>query len=123
MRSVIEIRDSQESGMDGGVENEVSKSQNQRVTQIKMSGGDGVNEVMGAARDEVRKTDIGVRDVKETVGAKGKSCNIIINKLFMADFMSSFHQGIPDLLHDGLEVLIYAGDVDYICNWQGGKNG
>ena len=46
-------------------------------------------------------------DVKEVIGAKGnwQSCNMLVNKLFMADFMTSFHQGIPDLLHDGLEVI------------------
>merc|ERR1711904_481209 len=28
---------------------------------------------------------------------------------------------LPDLLQDGIEVLIYAGDCDYICNWLGNK--
>merc|ERR1711935_857510 len=62
-------------------------------------------------------------DVQETLGADGKweSCNMLVNKLFMADFMTSYHKGIPDLLHDDIEVLIYAGDVDYICNWLGNK--
>ena len=30
-------------------------------------------------------------------------------------------QMVPDLLDNGVRVLIYAGDVDYICNWIGNK--
>jgi len=62
-------------------------------------------------------------DIKETLGAtkRWSDCNMVVNKLFMADFMKSFHHVIPDMLHDGLEVLLYAGDVDYICNWLGNK--
>merc|ERR1712142_53790 len=62
-------------------------------------------------------------DVKEALGAEGswESCNWNVNQLFKVDFMTSYHKGIPDLLHDDIEVLIYAGDVDYICNWLGNK--
>jgi len=35
--------------------------------------------------------------------------------------MVNYHTKLPDLLHDGVEVLIYAGDLDYICNWLGNK--
>ena len=28
---------------------------------------------------------------------------------------------IPDLIMNGTRVMIYAGDVDFICNWMGNK--
>merc|ERR1711953_52783 len=53
----------------------------------------------------------------------GGSCNTEVALAFelAGDWMKGFHQLIPDMLHDGIEVLIYAGDCDYICNWLGNK--
>merc|ERR1712211_46983 len=31
------------------------------------------------------------------------------------------YQMIPELLEDGVEALIYAGEMDYLCNWCGNK--
>jgi len=63
--------------------------------------------------------------VKADLGVNGKweSCNMAVNLLFQTagDWMHNFHMKIPELLHDGIEVLIYAGDVDFICNWLGNK--
>merc|ERR1712061_674021 len=46
-----------------------------------------------------------------------------VNLLFVSagDWMVNYHTLLPDLLHDGIKVLIYAGDCDYICNWLGNK--
>jgi len=63
--------------------------------------------------------------VQEQLGTKGKwgSCNTEVALAFelAGDWMKGFHHLIPDMLHDGIDVLIYAGDCDYICNWLGNK--
>mmetsp|Transcript_37264 Transcript_37264/g.85996 ORF Transcript_37264/g.85996 Transcript_37264/m.85996 type:complete len:481 (+) Transcript_37264:81-1523(+) len=63
-------------------------------------------------------------DVQKQLGISGKkweSCNRIVNMAFQGDWMKTYQQMLPDMLADGIKVLVYAGDVDYICNWLGNK--
>jgi len=53
--------------------------------------------------------------------AKWSSCNYSINKMFSADWMADLSPKVADLLSGGIPVLIYAGDVDFICNYMGNR--
>lgn len=70
-------------------------------------------------------TYLNTKSVQSALGVTKKwgSCNMAVNLQFVAagDWMVNFQTLIPDLLHDGIQVLIYAGDCDYICNWLGNK--
>merc|ERR1712194_261453 len=62
-------------------------------------------------------------DVQSSLGVSKswQSCNMLVNTYFRADFMRSYMDQIPEVLEAGLKVMVYAGDVDYICNWLGNK--
>jgi len=49
------------------------------------------------------------------------SCNMGINLKFHTDWMKDFSHYVADLLNAGFPVLIYAGDVDFICNYMGNR--
>jgi cathepsin A (carboxypeptidase C) len=49
------------------------------------------------------------------------SCNFGINMKFHTDWMKDFSGYIADMLNDGIPALIYAGDVDFICNYIGNR--
>mmetsp|Transcript_19481 Transcript_19481/g.61820 ORF Transcript_19481/g.61820 Transcript_19481/m.61820 type:complete len:487 (+) Transcript_19481:103-1563(+) len=68
-------------------------------------------------------TYLNSKDVQQQLGVSKRwaSCNMLVNAQFQQDWMHNFHTLLPDMLADGLRVLIYAGDVDYICNWLGNK--
>lgn len=53
--------------------------------------------------------------------SKWETCNMAINKSFMSDWMGDFAPQVKDLLEAGIPALIYAGDVDFICNYLGNK--
>jgi cathepsin A (carboxypeptidase C) len=72
------------------------------------------------------KKYLNIPEVKKELGAQVdtyESCNMQINFRFQmaGDWMRPYHQVLPPLLEDGLRILIYAGDADFICNWMGNK--
>ena len=42
-----------------------------------------------------------------------------INMKFHTDWMKDFSPFVADLINAGIPALIYAGDVDFICNYLG----
>ena len=65
--------------------------------------------------------------VQKAIGVDGspqtqwQSCNMTVNSQFSADWMKNYQQFAGDLLGNNTRVLIYAGDVDFICNWLGNQ--
>lgn len=68
---------------------------------------------------------LNTESIQNQLGGTGKwgSCNTAVTLAFSAagDYMKNWHTVLPDLMADGIEVLVYAGDCDYICNWLGNK--
>jgi cathepsin A (carboxypeptidase C) len=62
-------------------------------------------------------------ETQQAIGAtkKWSECNRLVNVLFQQDWMKNYQTKLPDLLSNGIRVLVYAGDVDFICNWLGNK--
>ncbi|CCO34254.1 hypothetical protein BN14_08348 [Rhizoctonia solani AG-1 IB] len=60
--------------------------------------------------------------VKSELGAVGdrefKSCNMKVNQAFMmqGDGMHNAAALLPELVEDGVRLLIYAGNADFMCN-------
>ena len=52
---------------------------------------------------------------------KWQACNMGINLKFHTDWMKDFSHYVADLLEAGIPALIYAGDLDFICNYLGNK--
>jgi len=52
---------------------------------------------------------------------KWEACNMGINLKFHTDWMKDFSHYVADLLDAGIPALIYAGDLDFICNYLGNK--
>ena len=54
-------------------------------------------------------------------GRKWKECKTSVHMLLLGDWVISMGAKITDILEKGVEVLVYSGDKDYICNWRGGE--
>jgi serine carboxypeptidase-like clade 4 len=47
------------------------------------------------------------------------SCSPLVFEAMLVDWMRNLEKGIPELLEDGIKLLVYAGEYDLICNWLG----
>ncbi|GAB4854991.1 Serine carboxypeptidase-like 49 [Ancistrocladus abbreviatus] len=59
------------------------------------------------------RTALGVGDIDWV------SCSSTVYQAMLVDWMRNLEVGIPTLLEDGIQMLIYAGEYDLICNWLG----
>ncbi|KXZ41207.1 hypothetical protein GPECTOR_651g768 [Gonium pectorale] len=60
------------------------------------------------------------KDVRAALGVGDRpweECNMGVNGDFMGDWLRSYHGLLPAMLEDGIRVMVYAGDLDLICNW------
>lgn len=76
-------------------------------------------------KEEVYITEyLNLEEVQEALGVevnKFESCSrdVGIGFSFSGDSPKPFHQYVAELVDKDIDVLIYAGDKDYICNWLG----
>jgi len=62
-------------------------------------------------------------DVQKALGVVGQSwseCSQPVHTMLLGDWMTNLDVHIPQLLESGLQVLVYSGELDFVCNWVGG---
>jgi serine carboxypeptidase-like clade 4 len=67
-------------------------------------------------------TFLNMQTVREALGVgdlKFVSCSTKVYYNMLEDWMKNLEVGIPALLEDGINLLVYAGEYDLICNWLG----
>ncbi|XVE75476.1 hypothetical protein DITRI_Ditri12bG0096800 [Diplodiscus trichospermus] len=68
------------------------------------------------------ETLLNKKSVRDALGAWNidfVSCSPTVYQALLVDWMRNLEVGIPALLEDGIELLVYAGEYDLICNWLG----
>jgi len=60
-------------------------------------------------------------NVDESQSHSWEACNFGINAKFRVDWMKDFSHYVAELLEAGFPALMYAGDVDFICNYLGNE--
>ena len=55
------------------------------------------------------------------VNMKWESCNTLVNIRLESDWMKDYQQLITQPIQTNIRGLIYAGDLDFICNWLGNQ--
>lgn len=65
---------------------------------------------------------LSIKSVRDALGVGDiafVSCSSTVYQAMLVDWMRNLEVGIPGLLEDGINMLVYAGEYDLICNWLG----
>ena len=64
-------------------------------------------------------------DVQATLGVTGRKwveCDQLVHTALLGDWMTNLMPQVASILDDSdVQVLVYSGDKDWICNWRGGE--
>jgi len=63
-------------------------------------------------------------DVIESLGVQGRSwvdCNMAVHTALLGDWVTDLSDKVAYLLNNDVDVLVYSGNKDFICNWRGGE--
>jgi len=65
------------------------------------------------------------KDVKRILGVENRhwsECSMMVHSYLLGDWMLNLMPQVASLLDEtNIEVLVYSGDQDWICNWRGGE--
>lgn len=63
--------------------------------------------------------------VQETLGVSGRKwveCDKLVHSFLLGDWMTNLMPQVGSILDNSdVDVLVYSGDKDWICNWRGGE--
>jgi serine carboxypeptidase-like clade 4 len=54
-------------------------------------------------------------------GTTWTECDNLVHSYLTQDWMTNLEKNIPAMLDAGIRVLVYAGNKDFICNWEGNQ--
>merc|ERR1711990_762859 len=64
-------------------------------------------------------------DVQKALGVSGRKwveCDRLVHTALLGDWMTNLMPQVASILDDhDVQVLVYSGDKDWICNWRGGE--
>jgi cathepsin A (carboxypeptidase C) len=54
-------------------------------------------------------------------GRKWVECDQGVHTALLGDWLNNLAAKVQYVLESGLQVLVYSGDKDFVCNWRGGE--